>query len=262
MNDVPAAEGRAIEIEIEVPGSPEEVWQAVATGPGVSSWYVPHRIEEREGGAAEASFGPGMEAKGRVAAWEPPRRFTIAGEPDGEGLVFEWTIEPRDVGVCVVRLRNSGFEDGDDWDARYQAMAGGWEIFLTNLRLHLEYFAPEPAAAMVPMAVWSVDRDRGWAHMCAELGLRSAVGAGDRITVDGSSGAPSLSGVVVKAAPLCYSLLVDAPASGTGFICAEGHGEETAVSTWFYLYGAEGRAAAERDEPRWREWLELVSPDP
>jgi len=50
---------RRIELEIEVPGTPEEVWRAIATGPGISSWYVPHVVEEREGGAASASFGPG-----------------------------------------------------------------------------------------------------------------------------------------------------------------------------------------------------------
>ena len=69
-----ADDERSIELEIEVPGTPEEVWQAIATGPGISSWYVPHVVEEREGGAAMASFGPGpeMQIPGRVAAWEPP----------------------------------------------------------------------------------------------------------------------------------------------------------------------------------------------
>jgi hypothetical protein len=28
------SEGRKIELSIEVPGTPEEVWQAIATGPG------------------------------------------------------------------------------------------------------------------------------------------------------------------------------------------------------------------------------------
>jgi hypothetical protein len=32
---------RSVELEIEVPGTPEEVWQAIATAPGISSWKVP-----------------------------------------------------------------------------------------------------------------------------------------------------------------------------------------------------------------------------
>jgi uncharacterized protein YndB with AHSA1/START domain len=38
---------RSVQIEIEVPGTPEEVWQAIATGPGISSWLLPAEFEER-----------------------------------------------------------------------------------------------------------------------------------------------------------------------------------------------------------------------
>ena len=40
---------RSVEAEAEVPGSPEEVWRAIATGKGISSWFVPTTVEEREG---------------------------------------------------------------------------------------------------------------------------------------------------------------------------------------------------------------------
>src|SRR4051812_45796727 len=31
---------RSVQVEVEDPGTPEEVWQAIATGPGISSWFV------------------------------------------------------------------------------------------------------------------------------------------------------------------------------------------------------------------------------
>ena len=37
---------RSVSVEVEVPGTPEEVWQAIATGPGVSSWFVPTEIRD------------------------------------------------------------------------------------------------------------------------------------------------------------------------------------------------------------------------
>jgi uncharacterized protein YndB with AHSA1/START domain len=40
---------RSVQVEIEVPGTPEEVWQAIASGPGISSWFVPAEFEERDG---------------------------------------------------------------------------------------------------------------------------------------------------------------------------------------------------------------------
>ena len=52
---------RSVQVEVEVPGTPEEVWQAIATGPGISSWFVPTRSEERQGGEIMSNFGPGMD---------------------------------------------------------------------------------------------------------------------------------------------------------------------------------------------------------
>lgn len=247
-------DSRSIEIEIEVPGTPEEVWQAIATGPGITSWYVPHDVEGVPNGKATFSFGPGMDGEALVSVWEPPHRFKLEGE-DGEGLAFEWTIQARSEDTCVVRLVNSGFGDGDEWDAQYDAMGNGWAIFLTNLRLHLEYFSPRTATASLPMAVWNKPLDQAWPHLTDHLDIPADAEAGDRITTSGID-APHLSGVVVKASKGWYALLIDAPAPGTGFISAEAHGEMTAVSVWTYLYGDEGRAASAGAEPIWREWLE------
>ena len=74
---------RSIQVEVEVPGTPEEVWQAIATGPGISAWFVPTEIEERDGKpvAAKLTFGPGMESHSVVTVWDPPRVF--AREADG-----------------------------------------------------------------------------------------------------------------------------------------------------------------------------------
>src|SRR5262245_42237461 len=38
---------RSIQVEVEVPGTPEEVWQAIATGPGISAWFTPAEFEEQ-----------------------------------------------------------------------------------------------------------------------------------------------------------------------------------------------------------------------
>jgi uncharacterized protein YndB with AHSA1/START domain len=66
---------RSVHLEFEVPGTPEQVWQAIATGPGISSWFAPAEVEEREGGAVAFHLGPGMDSAGIVTGWEPPRRF-------------------------------------------------------------------------------------------------------------------------------------------------------------------------------------------
>jgi uncharacterized protein YndB with AHSA1/START domain len=103
-----------------VPGTPEEVWQAIATGPGISSWFVPAEIEERDGKpiAMKFKFGPGMESRAALTVWDPPRRFAGQGEVYGGSppIATEWSIEARAGGVCLVRIVHSLFASTDEWD--------------------------------------------------------------------------------------------------------------------------------------------------
>ena len=246
---------RSIELEIEVPGTPEEVWRAIATGPGISSWYVPHTIEEREGGVATASFGPEMEVSGRVAAWEPPRRFVIDGGEGVEGLAFEWLVEATNGGTCIVRLVNSGFGAGEDWDDHFDGMTKGWQIFLQNLKLHLEHFGGQTAQPMLPTATWTGNQHDAWDRLVNQLSIAASPQVGDRIEVNNPD-TPDLAGTVVDVDTWRMGLLLDQPAKGTAFLACESQGEGVEVSIWSYLYGPEGKKIVDRDEPRWREWLQ------
>lgn len=246
---------RSIELEVEVVGTPEEVWEAIATGPGITSWYVPHTVEEREGGAASASFGPGpeMQVPGRVAAWEPPRRIVFDGGEDAGGLVFEWRVEAHDDGTCTVGLVNSGFGSGEGWDDQYDGMVEGWRLFLSNLQLHMEHFGGLTATPVLPMAMWAGPRTAAWATLATELGIPEEPAVGERIRTSGD--APLLAGTVVASESWRVTLLLDEPAPGTAFVAVEGDGDVVAVSVWSYLYGDAGTAAATATEPAWWEWL-------
>lgn len=249
-------ETRTLDLSVEVTGTPEQVWQAIATGPGISSWFVPTTVEEHEGGPTTSVFGPGegMTVPGRVVAWEPPHRVLFDGGEDVEGLAFEWLVEARDGGSCVVRLVNSGFGSGAEWDAQYDGMKEGWRLFLHNLQLHLEHFPGEAGRAVLPTAMWAGDRATAWAAVTEALGFPASPSPGQRLTAD--EGTPPLAGTVVACEPgFRLSLLLEAPAPGTAFVAAEGSGDVTGVSVWLYLYGDQAATVAERDEPRWWAWL-------
>lgn len=82
MNGVDVTTGaRTIDLAIEVPGTPEQVWAAIATGPGVTAWMHPTEIEERAGGryAFDMRLGDGVNDTGRLVAHEPPHRFATSG---------------------------------------------------------------------------------------------------------------------------------------------------------------------------------------
>ena len=106
--------------DAEVPASPEEVWAAIATGPGIDSWFMGHSEVEpggdTDGGTVRTVFGeyaPELD----VTAWDPPWRFGYrSGEaPDGRFIAYEFLIEGRGGGSTVVRAVTSGFIPGDDW---------------------------------------------------------------------------------------------------------------------------------------------------
>ena len=254
MTDEPTP--RTIDLSVEVTGTPEQVWAAIATGPGISSWFVTTTVEEREGGATTSVFGPGpeMTVPGRVAAWEPPHRVLFEGHEVDEGLAFEWLVEAREGGSCVVRLVNSGFGSGAEWDAQYDGMEQGWRLFLLNLQLHLLHFQGQAGRAVLPSAMWAGDRATVWAAVTDALGVPGKPSPGERVATSGD--APPLAGTVVDCEPgFRMRLLLDAPAPGTALVAAEGTGDTTGVSVWLYLYSDDAETLAARDEPRWAAWL-------
>lgn len=260
------ADTRSIDLEIEVPGTPQQVWDAIATGPGITAWFVPTEIEPHEGGVVRQRFGPGeeMQVEGRVRVWDPPSRFVFAGgEGSGEGeggaMAFEFHVAARTGGTCLVRLVNSGFGSGDEWDSQYDGMEAGWRLFLRNLRLHLTHFAGQPAVPILPTAGATGGRDKVWADLAAGLDVPATPAVGDRIEA-AADDVPPLAGTVDAAAPGMVALMLDAPAPGTAFLAVEGSGDAVTISVWLYLYGSEAAAIAARDEPRWRSWMEARFP--
>src|SRR5262245_7985029 len=118
---------RSIQVEVEVPGTPEEVWQAIATGPGISAWFTPAEFEERDGKpvAVTLNFGPGMESHSVVTAWDPPRLFAREADgwvPGSPPLATEFSVEARAGGVCVVRVVKRLFASTEAWG---QQLEGG-----------------------------------------------------------------------------------------------------------------------------------------
>src|SRR5512139_2632832 len=144
---------RSVQVEVEVPGTPEEVWQAIATGPGISSWFVPAEFEERDGKpvAVSLNFGPGMVSTSTVTTWEPPRKWATRSDGWVRGmppLANEWSVEARGGGLCIVRIVQSLFASTDDWDNQLEGAESGWPGFLRTLRIYLTHFRGQFATPM------------------------------------------------------------------------------------------------------------------
>jgi uncharacterized protein YndB with AHSA1/START domain len=248
---------RAIDLDIEVPGTPEEVWEAVASGPGITAWFVPAKVDGRVGGTVELDFGPGYGTEtARITTWEPPRRFVA--EVTGEGrpdFAAEWLVEARDGGTCVVRLINSGFGDGDEWDAQYDATEAGWRLFLYNLRLYLTHFPGQRCTSVLVNGQAPGPVPRALAELVGAIGLPGGAAEGERVAAT-ATGAPPLEGVVERATDGMLTLLLEKPASGVAFVVAEPGGDGSATtSVYLYLFGGQAAEVAAREEPAWRAWM-------
>jgi uncharacterized protein YndB with AHSA1/START domain len=109
-----ASRGRSVQAEVEVSGTPGEVWQAIASGPGVSSWFLPTKMDGRVGGTV-TRFGPlnSVHSVAKITAWEPPERFVVKSDPGA--VSTQWTIKANAGGTCTVRVVDSWFSHADDW---------------------------------------------------------------------------------------------------------------------------------------------------
>lgn len=249
---------RSIQVEVEVPGTPEEVWRAIATGPGITSWFVPVEVEERVGGKVVSHFGPGMDSVATVKAWDPPHRFAAESHglgPEAPPMATEWTVEARDGGTCIVRVVHSLFASTDDWDKQLESIESGWPAFFRILRLYLTHFSGQPCSRFQVMGFTAGPESRAWQALSSPLGLAGAqLGQKAKTPAD----VPLLAGVVeaVREGKHPYVLLLlDEPAPGAAFLNAGGMGDRAFVVISLYLYGEQAAAAAARDEPRWHAWI-------
>jgi uncharacterized protein YndB with AHSA1/START domain len=256
---------RSIEVEVVVPGTPEEVWQAIATGPGISSWFVPTTFEESDGRpvAVTKSFGPGMESRSAVTTWDPPRTFVAQGASWGGSppMATEWNVEARAGGVCLVRVVHSLFASTDDWDNQLEGAGLGWPGFFRTLHIYLTHFRGQRSALMQFVAPVAGTEAVAWERATSALGLKG-------MSVDqhwtAPAGVPTIGGVVEYMSDSPYDALVrlDKPGPGVAALGTFSMGGQSMVALSFYHYGDQAVATVARETPPWQAWIEERFPKP
>jgi uncharacterized protein YndB with AHSA1/START domain len=168
--------------EFEFDASPEQLWDAVATGPGIDAWFMGHsEVEPRAGGDVRFSLGD-FTTVGTVTAWEPLRRFAYrsAAGPDGEFMAFDYLIDGRDGGTTVLRMVQSGML-GDDWEAEYDALERGWNLYLHTIGEYISHFDGRTLRAVSAHGAQADDEDKAWELLLTGLGRTATPALGDTI---------------------------------------------------------------------------------
>ncbi len=115
-------------------GGLDQVWEAFTTVAGVTSWLAPQAtVEPWPGGKWEVSFGPGSSVGGgtivllqpksllAVSALAPDRFPTVRRERTTAVFLFD-AAGPN---ATTVRLAQTAWKTGEEWDKAYDYLAVG-----------------------------------------------------------------------------------------------------------------------------------------
>jgi uncharacterized protein YndB with AHSA1/START domain len=234
--------------------TPEQVWEAIATGPGIDSWFIGRtEVEPGPGGTVRTDFG-GHIAPSAVTAWEPGTRLAYGSRPgpDGRFIAYEFLVAGRGRSGTVVRLVTSGFLPGDDWEAEYDAMRHGGAMFFATLVEYLDHFAGRTATPVTAFGPAVDDWPRAWSALRRALGLAGhGVAVGDRIRCH-LPGLPPIDGAVYFHNAQTLGIRT------TDALCRLLQGFHGSLIAAHHLFGADAGARAEQARRAWRSWLDDV----
>ncbi|WP_329062645.1 SRPBCC family protein [Amycolatopsis sp. NBC_01480] len=187
--------------EVRLPAGPERVWDAVATGPGIDSWFMGKHEVDAEARKIRFAMGDfGSEAE--ITAWEPPRRFAYRSAPaeDGGFDAFEYLIEAADGGASVLRFIHHSFTNGDWGDEYHESFSIGWDMYLHTLAEYLAHFPGGSAEYVLADGPAASADAAAWPKLLDALGLPAepVLGQPVRFTVDGL---PPIEGVLDYTTP-------------------------------------------------------------
>ena len=153
MSALPAtAAERAIDKEVVVTASPDQLWESWTTRQGVTAFFAPDaEVEPRVGGAFHIYFDP-LAPPGSKGADDThfmalvPKRM----------LSFDWNAPPSlpearaqrtfvlvrlipvDAATTRVTLHHTGWGDGGEWDQAYAYFDKAWSGVLAHLKRRYE----------------------------------------------------------------------------------------------------------------------------
>jgi uncharacterized protein YndB with AHSA1/START domain len=164
--------------EITVDATPDQVWEAIASGPGIDSWMMgAWEINSASRTVGFTMFGE--VSRGTITAWDPGHRFAWKENENADGTFTarEMLVEARDGSGTVVRAVHSGLL-GDDWEAEYNGLSIGDRAYMQKLAVYLNHFAPRIATDSLflpgPLAT------DAWMAMTAAVGVGTDAAAGQR----------------------------------------------------------------------------------
>jgi len=214
--------GRTVRKEVRIDASPEAVYDAWAKPDEIARWFVDQAEGEMSAGATVTWIWEAFGYRIPIEVYEAERGEYLAfgGEPPGRPPALQEVVIAREGGATVLRLVNSGFLEGPDWDEELAGVDSGWELALATLARYLERHRGRDRAhrlemrpvegmsydAVVPLYTTRAGLET-WTGGPARLG-DEPLARGSSVALDPGAGL-ALDGEVLAAAP--HELLLSWP---------------------------------------------------
>ncbi len=148
--------GRVMRKEMTTRAAPREVWEAWADPAKLAQWFTDGAEgEAKAGGSMTWIFDKfGYRFTYDVLEARPEERLVLTVTPPGRSSPWLLEIDIEQAGGrTVLKLVQSGFGEGAEWDDEYQGINSGWDMALAILKHYLENYFGRPrhhALVMVP----------------------------------------------------------------------------------------------------------------
>jgi uncharacterized protein YndB with AHSA1/START domain len=132
---------KSLIFEVTIPAPRAAVWQAFTTSAGLSTWLTPGAVADlRPGGEWTAHFPGGSTGGGTILNFHPEEEITIAAmAPEqfptvrAERTNAKFQFLPNGAST-LVRLTQTGWKSGEEWDKAYEYLSQGNRELLETLR--------------------------------------------------------------------------------------------------------------------------------
>jgi uncharacterized protein YndB with AHSA1/START domain len=136
----PQDEERMLVLELTIPAAPNEVWKAFSTSEGLTTWLTPQAtVDLRPGGEWTAHFPGGSTGGGTIVSFVPEKELVLSAlAPDKFPTVratrtrVRFEFETRGA-ATLVRLTQTGWKTGPEWDNAFEYLAVGNAQLLATL---------------------------------------------------------------------------------------------------------------------------------
>ena len=155
--------GRIFEAEMRTTATPEQVYEAWADPTKIAQWFVDKAEGKAERGATITWFFEKFNytIPYEVLHAEPGKRFAIRwNPPPGMSAGLHDVTIAKEGGITLMRMIESGFREGAEWDEEFEGTASGWQMALALLKHYLENYFGSPRCSFLVMkpAEYTFDR--------------------------------------------------------------------------------------------------------